>query len=98
MIRVILPAPLREMARLPEEVELDRVAEGSLAAVLDEIERRYPALRGLIRDSTTLRRRPFIRFFACREDLSHEPPHLPLPPEVLEGKEPLLIIGAMAGG
>ena len=98
MIRVVLPYHLRNLARTGEEVQLEVTGPVTLGAVLNEIESRYPALRGAIRDHGSLRRRPFIRFFACKEDLSHEPPDTVLPEAVASGEEPLLIIGAIAGG
>jgi len=96
VIRIVLPAHLRQLARCPKEIEVD--AAPTQRAVLDEIERRYPSLRGTMRDPLTQTRRPFVRFFACELDLSHESPDAPLPNEVATGKEPLLVIGAMAGG
>ena len=96
MIRVVLPAHLRQLARCEKEVSLD--AEPTQRAVLDALEARYPALRGTLRDPSTGRRRPFVRFFACKEDLSLEPPDTRLPEAVVKGEEPFLIIGAMAGG
>ncbi|HEY2328827.1 MAG TPA: MoaD/ThiS family protein [Verrucomicrobiae bacterium] len=98
MIRVALPFHLRNLARVDGEVELALAAPVTIRAVIDELESRYPTLRGTIRDHDTLKRRPFIRFFACKEDLSAEPPETQLPDEVLSGKEPFLIVGAMAGG
>jgi sulfur-carrier protein len=99
MIRVALPYHLRNLARVTEaEVQLEVAAPVTLGAALDALEARYPVLRGTIRDHGTLKRRPFIRFFACKDDLSHEPPETPLPGPVVNGQEPLLIIGAMAGG
>ena len=98
MIRVVLPAHLRTLARLTGEVPLEIEGAPTLGAVLDKLESDYPVLRGCIRDHVTLRRRPFVRFFACQQDLSHEPPELPLPEPVTTGAEPFLIIGAMAGG
>ena len=98
MIRVILPAPLRVLARVDTEVELDVAGPATLRSVLDALEDRYPMLAGTIRDHATQQRRPFVRFFACEEDLSHQPPDTPLPDAVTSGKEPLLIIGAIAGG
>jgi sulfur-carrier protein len=98
MIRVVLPYHLRNLARVDGEVEFDLDGPVTIGAVLDVIEARFPALRGTIRDHDTLKRRPFIRFFACKEDLSHEPPDTPLPAAVISGAEPLMIIGAMAGG
>jgi sulfur-carrier protein len=98
MIRVILPAHLRTLARVDGEVRLDVEGEVTVASLLDALEARYPMLRGTIRDHVTRRRRAFLRFFACEEDLSHEPTDAPLPEAVVTGKEPFLIIGAMAGG
>ena len=98
MIRVVLPYHLRTLARVEGEVELDVERPVTLGAVLDAIEARFPALRGTIRDHGTLQRRPFIRFYACKEDLSHEPPETPLPDAIVSGTEPLMIVGAMAGG
>ena len=98
MIRVVLPAHLRTLARVEGEVRLDVEGAVTLAAVLDALEARYPMLRGTIRDQATQRRRAFLRLFACGEDLSHEPPDALLPDAVGAGTEPLLIVGAMAGG
>ena len=98
MIRVALPYHLRTLARVDGEVELDVTGPPTIPAVLDALEARYPALRGAIRDHHTLRRRPFVRFFACKEDLSHDPVDALLPEAVVTGEEPFLIIGAMAGG
>jgi len=98
MIRIVLPAHLRTLARIDGELKLDVQGHVTLRAVLDTLEARYPMLRGTIRDHVTLRRRPFIRFFACEQDLSHESPDAPLPEAVATGAEPLLIVGAMAGG
>ena len=98
MIRVVLPFHLRTLARVDGEVQLEVEGPATLRSVLDALEARYPVLRGTIRDHATLRRRPFIRFFACEEDLSHEPPETKVPDAVVTGTEPLLIIGAMAGG
>jgi hypothetical protein len=98
MIRVVLPFHLRTLARVDGEAQLEVESPATLASVLNALEARYPVLRGTIRDHVTLRRRPFVRFFACEEDLSHEPPDLPLPGAVATGAEPLLIVGAMAGG
>jgi molybdopterin synthase sulfur carrier subunit len=98
MIRVVLPAHLRALAHVDGEVTLELAAPPTLRSVLDELEARYPMLRGTIRDHDTLERRAFLRFFACAEDLSHEPPDTLLPPEVAAGAEPFLIIGAIAGG
>ncbi len=98
MIRVELPAHLRTLARVDREVRLEVEGAATQRSVLDALEARYPVLRGAIRDHVTQQRRPFLRFFACQEDLSHEPPDAPLPDEVMSGKEPFLIIGAIAGG
>jgi molybdopterin converting factor small subunit len=98
MIRVVLPGPLRDLARVDDELALDVPAPATQRAVLDAIEARYPALRGTLRDQGTQRRRPFVRFFACERDLSHEPPDAPLPEAVVAGEEPFLVIGAVAGG
>jgi sulfur-carrier protein len=98
MIHVVLPEHLRTLAHIQADVELDvrrPVTQGSL---LDALEARYPVLRGTIRDQVTRQRRPFIRFFACEEDLSHDRPDARLPDAVVEGKEPFLVVGAMAGG
>jgi hypothetical protein len=98
MIRVVLPAHLRTLARVAGEVEVDVAGEVTARRVIDAIEARYPMLQGTIRDHVTLARRPLVRFFACEEDLSHEPPDAPLPAAVAQGREPFLIVGAMAGG
>ena len=98
MIRVVLPHHLRMLARVGNEVALDVKGTVTQRAVLDAIETAYPMLRGTIRDHATLERRAFIRFFACEEDLSHESPDAPLPDDVATGKEPFLVIGAIAGG
>jgi len=98
MIRVTLPAHLRTLAQVDGEVELEVAGPASVTAVLDALESRYPVLRGTIREHVTLRRRPWLRFFACQEDLSHEPMDLPLPEAVARGAEPLMVIGAIAGG
>ena len=98
MVRVILPAHLRALARVDGEVRLDVAGPVSQRSVLDALEGRYPMLRGTIRDQETQRRRAFIRFFACEEDLSHEAPDSSLPDAVTSGAEPFLIVGAMAGG
>jgi sulfur-carrier protein len=98
MIRVILPAHLRRLASVHGEVRLEVAGTVTQASVLDALEARYPMLRGTIRDQETRQRRAFIRFFACEEDLSHEPPGALLPAEVASGREPYLIVGAMAGG
>jgi hypothetical protein len=97
-IRVQLPYHLRTLARVDAEVALEVPAPVTLRATLDALEARYPMLQGTIRDHVTLQRRPFLRFFACEEDLSHDSPDAPLPDAVVSGKEPLLIIGAIAGG
>ncbi len=98
MVRIVLPQHLRTLARVDGEVNVD--VEGSVTqrAVLDALESRYPMLRGTIRDHVTQKRRPFVRFFACEQDLSHESPDALLPEAVASGSEPLLIVGAMAGG
>jgi len=98
MIRVVLPAHLRTLARVDGEVTLHVEGQVTQRSVLDALEVRYPVLRGTIRDQVTHRRRAFVRFFACEEDLSHEPPDAPLPDAVAMGAEPLLIVGALAGG
>ena len=98
MIRVIIPQHLRTLAHVGSEVELELDRPVTLRSVLDALEARYPMLRGTIRDQVTQQRRPFLRFFACEEDLSHEPPDAPLPEAVASGKEPFIIIGAIAGG
>jgi molybdopterin synthase sulfur carrier subunit len=98
VIRVVLPAHLRALARVDGEVKLDVEGQATQRAVLDALEDRYPMLRGTIRDQVTLQRRAFVRFFACEEDLSHELPDAPLPDVVVTGAEPFLVVGAMAGG
>jgi len=98
MIRVVLPTHLRKLARVDGEVTLAVDGPVTQRTILDALEARYPMLRGTIRDHVTLRRRPFVRFFACEEDLSHEPPDTPLPDAVATGAEPFLVVGAMAGG
>jgi len=98
MIRVILPAHLRTLARIDGEVQLEVGDQVTLRSVLDALEDRYPVLRGTIRDQVTQQRRPFVRFFACEEDLSHESPDAPLPDKVSSGVEPFFVIGAIAGG
>ena len=98
MIRVVLPAHLRTLAQVDGEVTLDVEGTVTQRAVLAALETRYPVLRGTIRDHITERRRPFVRFFACEQDFSHEPPDTPLPREVVIGAEPFLVVGAMAGG
>jgi sulfur-carrier protein len=98
MIRVVLPAHLRTLAHVTGEVRLDVAGAVTQSSVLDALEASYPMLCGTIRDRATKRRRDFVRFFACEEDLSHERPDAPLPAAVAEGKEPYLVVGAMAGG
>ena len=98
MIRVILPAHLRTLARVDDEVTLDIEGEVTQRSILNALEARYPMLQGTIRDHETQKRRPFLRFFACQEDLSHELPDTPLPQAVATGVEPFLVVGAMAGG
>jgi sulfur-carrier protein len=98
VIRVIIPQHLRTLAHVGSEVELELDGPVTLRSVLDALEARYPMLRGTIRDQVTRQRRPFLRFFACEEDLSHEPPDAPLPDAVASGKEPFIVIGAIAGG
>ena len=98
MIRVILPPHLRNLAHVGSELMLEVEGQVTQRSVLDALEARYPMLRGTIRDHVTQQRRPFLRFFACEEDLSHEPPDAPLPDTVASGKEPSIVIGAIAGG
>lgn len=98
MIRVVLPYHLRNLARVGDEVRLEVPPPITIRSALDVLEARFPTLRGTIRDHGTLQRRPFVRFFACREDLSLDSPETPLPAAVLDGTEPLMIVGAMAGG
>lgn len=98
MIRVELPAHLRTLARVDREVSLELQGAATLGSALDALEAAYPQLRGTIRDHVTLKRRPFVRFFACEQDLSHDPPDTPLPEAVARGAEPLVILGAIAGG
>ena len=98
MIRVVLPAHLRGLAKISGEVELDLQAPVTQRSIVDALESKYPMLSGTIRDHVTQTRRPFLRFFACGEDLSHEQPDSPLPEAITSGKEPLLIVGAIAGG
>jgi molybdopterin synthase sulfur carrier subunit len=98
MIRVMLPAHLRTLARTGAEVEVEVEGPVTQRSVLDALEARYPVLRGTVRDPQTRSRRPFLRFFACEQDLSHEPPDAPLPGAVAAGAEPFMIIGALAGG
>jgi hypothetical protein len=98
MIRVVLPFHLRTLARIDGEVTLPVDGPATLSSVLDALEARFPMLRGTIRDHTTQRRRPFLRFYACEQDLSHDPPDAPLPEAVATGAEPFLVVGAIAGG
>ena len=98
MISVVLPAHLRTLAKVTGDVELDVQGQATLCLVLDALEARYPVLQGAIRDHVTRQRRPFVRFFACEQDLSHESPDDPLPDAVATGAEPLLVVGAIAGG
>jgi sulfur-carrier protein len=98
VIRVVLPANLRTLARVSGEVTVDVNGSPTQRAVLDALEAQYPVLRGTIRDHVTHKRRAFIRFFACENDLSHDPPDAPLPDAVVAGTEPFLVVGAMAGG
>jgi sulfur-carrier protein len=98
VIRVVLPAHLKTIAHIDGEVQLAVDGDITQRAVLDALEDRYPKLRGTIRDQSTQKRRAFVRFFACEEDLSHEPPDAPLPDAVAKGTEPFMVIGAMAGG
>jgi hypothetical protein len=97
-IRVVLPGHLRNLTHADAEVTVDVAEPATLASVLDAIEAQFPVLRGTIRDQATQRRRAFVRFYACNQDLSHEPPDAPLPAEVVDGREPFLVVGAMAGG
>ena len=98
MIKVVLPSPLRTLANTEREVELEVAAPVTIESVLDAVEARYPVLRGTIRDIETKERRAFVRFFACEEDLSHDPTNQPLPEAVVKGVEPLIVLGAIAGG
>ena len=98
MIRVVLPTHLRTLAGVDGEVRLDLDGDATQRSVLDALEERYPMLQGTIRDHGTQQRRAFLRFFACEEDLSHESPDAPLPQEVVNGSEPFMVVGAMAGG
>ena len=97
-IGVVLPYHLRTLAKVEDEVQLDPGESATIGSVLDALEARYPVLRGTIREHGTLKRRAFIRFFACKEDLSHEPPETALPASVISGEEPFMVVGAMAGG
>ena len=98
MIRGVLPHHLRTMAKVGDEVHVDLDGSATVKAVLDALENKYPMLRGTIRDHNTLKRRPLVRFFACGEDISHEPPDGPLPDAIVKGTEPFFIMGAIAGG
>ena len=98
MIRVVLPAHLRTLARVDDDVMIEVQGPATVGSVLDALEARFPVLQGAIRDHTTLKRRPFLRFFACERDLSHDPPDAPLPDAVVKGAEPFFVIGAIAGG
>jgi hypothetical protein len=98
VIRVELPAHLRTLARVGHEVTVEVNGDPTVRSLLDALESRYPVLRGTIRDHVTEQRRPYVRFFACEEDLSHEPPDTPLPRAVITGKEPFLVIGSLSGG
>jgi molybdopterin synthase sulfur carrier subunit len=98
VIRVVLPGHLRTLANVRGEVTLDLTGTVTQRAVLDELESRYPVLRGTMRDRQTFQRRAFVRFFACEQDLSHDGPDAPLPDDVLSGREPFVVVGAMAGG
>jgi sulfur-carrier protein len=98
MIRVVLPTHLKTLAQVQGEVQLEVEGPVTQSAVLDALEARYPMLRGTMRDQLTHKRRPFVRFFACQKDLSHDPPESPLPEPIATGAEPFLVIGAMAGG
>lgn len=98
MIRVTLPPHLRTLAHVQGDVELDVPVPVTTRSILDTLEARYPMLRGAIRDHVTLQRRPFLRFFACEQDLTHDSPDVPLPDAVVSGKEPFIVLGAIAGG
>ena len=98
MIRIELPAHLRTLAQVDGAIEVHVAGAATIGSVLDALEDRHPVLRGTIRDHVTHRRRPFVRFFACEEDFSHEPPETPLPSAVSAGREPFLVVGALAGG
>jgi len=98
MIRVVLPPHLRALAHVGSEVTLELEGRVTIRQALDELEARYPMLRGTIRDHVTQQRRPFLRFFACEQDLSHDSPDAPLPDAIASGKEPLIVLGAIAGG
>jgi sulfur-carrier protein len=98
VIRIVLPAHLRTLARVNAEVQLEIEGQATQRSILDALESRYPMLRGTLRDHVTQQRRPFVRFFACEQDLSHDPPDTPLPEAVASGAEPFLVVGAIAGG
>lgn len=98
MIRVVLPHHLRTLAKVGDEVHVDLNGSVTIQSLLDALEAKYPVLRGTIRDHETLKRRPMVRFFACSEDVSHEPPDTPLPDAVVKGTEPFFVMGAIAGG
>jgi sulfur-carrier protein len=98
MIRVVLPHHLRTLAKVGDEVHLDLNDSATVKAIIDAVENKYPMLRGTIRDHGTLKRRPLVRFFACGEDISHEPPDAPLPDAIAKGEEPFFVMGAIAGG
>ena len=98
MIRVILPHHLRTLARVGDEVQIQPNGSASVQSILDALEVKYPMLRGTIRDHVTQQRRPLVRFFACGEDISHDPPDTPLPDQIAKGSEPFFIMGAIAGG
>lgn len=98
MIRVVLPGHLQDLAHVGAEVQIEVTGQATLRSVLDALEASYPMLRGTIRDHATRQRRPFLRFFACEEDLSHEPPDAPLPEAVASGAEPFIVLAAIAGG
>src|SRR2546423_5437037 len=98
MIRVILPHHLRTLAHVDNEIHVDLNSSATVRAIIDAIEEKYPVLRGTIRDHETKKRRPLVRFFACGEDISHEPPDTPLPDSIAKGTEPFFIMGAIAGG
>jgi molybdopterin synthase sulfur carrier subunit len=98
MIRIILPHHLRTLAKVGDEVQVDLNGSATVQAILEALEKKYPMLRGTIREHATLKRRPLVRFFACGEDISHEPPDAPLPDAIVKGDEPFFIMGAIAGG
>ena len=98
MIRVVLPHHLRTLAKVGDEVTVNLTGAGTVKSLLDALEQKYPVLRGTIRDHGTLKRRPLVRFFACGEDISHEPADTPLPDAIMKGDEPFFVMGAIAGG